>query len=289
MMYPPRRLALAISLPYLDMKTTHILWKAAGQPSGDGDGLGICCICGQMSNGLSFASWVRDTFTDWDKILPGEIICHACQFAFAESSELLADRVGKDKPQRMRNYSHFVVGDEWIPFSKANKAQIVEILRGDFEIAIIADSGQKHIIFRAIPGVVQFEEQQVRAVDKALALLDPIQELYAGFSKSEIEMGQYKQHRIIKFGLPEWDRLEQQIGPSRGSATFSLALFLAQKGNSDDGDTREGGSTAGGNLAGNASRLQEPLPSHDLAAIRGQRAGGSLYKQPRKIRQLDLF
>jgi len=268
----------------------QILWNAAGQPGSDGGEKGICRICGQNGIGLPFSAWVRDTFTDWDKILPGEIICHACQFIFAESSEILAARVGKDKPQRMRNYSHFVVGGKWWPLSKAEKARMVEILRSDFEIAVIADSGQKHIIFRAVPSVIQFEEHQIRDVGMALALLDIVQALYAGFSKVEIETGQYRQQRIIKFGLTEWYELEQQIAPLRGSITFNLALFLAQKkGNSDDRDAREGGDASSSDLAGRASRLQEPLSPHDLAAIRGQCAGSGIYEQPGQIHQLPLF
>lgn len=211
------------------MCSTWLLWDAAGRPPGSGDLHGGCRICGQDNPGLSFDDWVRPTFTDWDKVLPGGVICHACQFSFVEASELLAARVEKEKPQRMRNYSHFVVDDEWIPLSKAHKARMVEILRSGFEVAVIADSGQKHIIFRAAPGVVQFEEQQVRDVGAVLALLDPVQALYAGFSKIEIETGQYQQHRIVKFGLLEWNRLEQSIRSWRGSLPFALAVFLAQK------------------------------------------------------------
>lgn len=218
------------------MKVTYILWNAAGQPVGEGNESGLCRICGEKGNGLLFLSWVRDTFTDWDKLVPGDIICHPCQFAFAETSEVLAARVSKDRPQRMRNYSHFVVDGEWIPLSKADKAKMVEILRNGFEVAVIADSGQKHIIFRAAPGVVQFEEQQVRDISAVLALLDPIQALYVGFGKSEIETGRYGQQRILKFGMTEWNRLERQIAPFRGSVAFSLALFLAQKGDSNDRD-----------------------------------------------------
>jgi hypothetical protein len=271
------------------MKVMRILWNAAGQPGGDGNEEGICRICGEAGSGLPFPTWVRNTFTDWDKILPGEVICLPCQFAFSEANLLLAARVGKGKPQRMRNYSHFVIGGEWIPLSKSDKARMVEILRSGFEVAVIADSGQKHIIFRAAPGVVQFEEQRVRDVDAALALLDPVQALYVGFSKTEIETGRYMQHRIIKFGLLEWDRLERKVRPFRGSGIFSLALFLAQKGDSDDGDAREGGGPPDSNMEGGASRLQESLPPHDMAAVRGQCEISSLYEQPGEVHQLNLF
>lgn len=212
------------------VEVTHILWKAAGRPGGDGCQNGVCRVCGQTGVGLSFTDWVRDTFTDLDKVVPGEIICHACQFAFSEASDLLALRVGKDRPQRMRNYSHFVVRGEWIPLSKSDKRRMTDILRGDFDVAVIANSGQKHIIFRAVPGVVQFEEHRIRDVDTVLALLDPIQALYTGFSKDEIETGRYKQWCIAEFGIERWYDLERKIAPFRDTGAFELALFLAQKG-----------------------------------------------------------
>jgi hypothetical protein len=73
----------------------------------------ICRICGQPGEGQSFQKWVRDTFTNWDLLHPGEIICEACAFWFEQRSAELQARMGKDKPQRMQNYSHFVRGIEW--------------------------------------------------------------------------------------------------------------------------------------------------------------------------------
>ena len=210
--------------------TTAMLWRAAGQPAGEGNSDGVCQVCGRDGNGLLFGEWVRPTFTDWDKLVPGEILCHACQFAFAERSEFLAQRVGKDKPQRMRNYSHFVVGGEWLPLSKADKARMAHILLyEDWQAAIVAKSGQKHIVFRAIPGVIQFEEQQLRDWRGLGVLLTTVEMLYGGFLKSEIETGDYAQHRIRKFGPSSWWELESLLRPVRQTALFSLALFLAQR------------------------------------------------------------
>lgn len=210
---------------------TIILWNAAGQPAGEGDDEGTCRVCGRRDIGLQFDRWVRPTFTDWDKLQPGNILCHACQFAFCEQSELLAARVGKDKPQRMRNYSHFVVNGEWIPLSKADKSQMAQILLDkSSEVAVIAQSGQKHIIFRAIPGVLQFEEQQIPDWHGFASLLMTVETLYSGgFSKGEIEMGNYAQHRIRKFGLESWYKLEAKLKAVRQTALFELTLFLAQK------------------------------------------------------------
>lgn len=110
-----------------------------------------CRFCGGNGEGIQFQDWVKPTFTDRDKLLPGEIVCNACLFWFEEASQELANITGKDKPQRMRNYSHFVVNGEWIPLSKGDKARMVELLTSEPfpELAAIADSGQKHIVFRA--------------------------------------------------------------------------------------------------------------------------------------------
>jgi len=208
-------------------KATLILWQAAGSPPGLGDTPGLCRICGERHVGLPFPKWVRETFTDWGLLLPGDIICQRCQFSFEEQSWLLAQKVGRDKPQRMRNYSHFVVSGEWSPIGAWEKGRIAELLRTDWDLAIIARSGQKHLIFRAQPKVVQFEEVRVWDVPMALRLLEVVNELLAlGFSKAEVESGAYEAKRILR--APEaWKELERELKPHRGSAAFALAIFLA--------------------------------------------------------------
>jgi len=280
---------------------TRILWAAAGRPPGMGNVVGVCRVCGQHGTGLPFRDWVRATFTDWDKLQAGDIICQPCQFAFCEASELLAQRVGKDKPQRMRNYSHFVVGDEWIPLSKGNKAQMRDILlSGDWRVAVVAESGQKHIIFRAVPGQVQFEEQRLASLHGLEPLLADVEALYnAGFSKGEIESGHYAQYRIVKFGYSEWADLENRmISQWRGSLLFSLAIFLAQrKGEDENGNTGTSERTtqemrlaAGGDMAERSIRVQEPLPPRNMAAIPGGSGErGANHEQPECVRQLALL
>jgi hypothetical protein len=206
-----------------------------------------CRFCGCEADGRPFNDWVRPTFTDHDKLLPGDIVCRDCLFWFDEKSELLAEIVGKDKPQRMRNYSHFIVDGEWLPLSKASKREMATLLLGTPfpQLAAIAESGQKHIAFRATwnppratAGWVQFEEQRLFVYPPELAqLLDTVETLHASFSKAEIGTGNYKQYRIRKFCLEEWRRLESRIAQVRGSLLFKLALFLAQKKEEKD-DTR---------------------------------------------------
>jgi len=230
----------------------------------DGDRGGICRVCGQQSDGLPFSDWVRPTFTDWDKLLPGDILCQACQFAFAEKSELLTQRTGKEKLQRMRNYSHFVVGGRWLPLSKANKARMARILlHEDWRVAIVAQSGQKHLIFRAYLGIVQFEEQQIPDLRGLSDLLAIVEALYSSFSKAEIRAGDYAQHRILRFGLEYWWELEKALWPQRQTALFELALFLAQRKEEENGGieraTQSGSGAARCDLAGHSRQLQIPL------------------------------
>jgi hypothetical protein len=260
---------------------------------------GQCKFCGFISDGISFEKWVKPTFTDFDKLQAGEIVCNACLFFFDEASAELAERMGKEKPQRMRNYSHFIVNGEWTPLSKGNKAQMRELLLGDVfpELAAIADSGQKHIVFRATrnpagskAGWVQLEEQKLYLVpDELCGLLVPIEGLYTEFSKGEIESGDYAGYRILKFGLERWLELESQIKSQRGKPIFSLALFLAQR--SDDGERNQeqGSCLTESDLARDASRLQEPLPDDNLDTVREPSPRRGIHKQPGEVHQYSLF
>lgn len=226
------------------MSVTCVLYDAAGRPGLEGleTASGKCWLCGgELQVGMPRRNFVKPTFTDHDKVAQpaSEFVCPACVFSFGERSIILAERVGKEKPQRMRNYSHFVVGGEWLPLSKAHKDRMAELLlREPFpELAVVAQSGQKHLIFRArcnppggYHGWVQFEEQSFYLKPSVLGwFLREVEALYSGFSKKEIGEGTYVQHHILKFGWQRWHELEMVIGPSRGTPIFELALFLAQK------------------------------------------------------------
>ena len=179
-----------------------------------------------------------DTFMDWDKLHPGTIICHACQFAFDEHSTALAVALGKPmhRIMRMRNYSHFVCAGRWEPISKGNKRRMAELLLAEPEVACIAISGQKHILFRTQPGWWQIEEQSARPFPAELRrLLCVVEDLYqGGISKSEIETGRYSDRRILDFGLARWRARETEIKPQRGTLRLALAIFLAQKEGAED-------------------------------------------------------
>lgn len=256
-----------------------------------------CRICGIEGDGVPFNEWVKPTFTDHDKLHDGDVICDACLFWFGERSEELARRVGKEKPQRMRNYSHFVIGGKWTPLSKGNKNQMKSLLLGEHfpELAAIAESGQKHIVFRATrnppgskAGWVQFEEQALFVHPHKLRdLLGIIEALYATFSKEEIGTGRYRQYRIRKFGLANWQALELQVKPIRGSLLFKLALFLAQKGKSNEVAGTSSGA-AGRDLARDSAGLQKPLSEDDLATVRGRGKECGVHQPAGQICQLAM-
>lgn len=152
------------------MHATHILYRAAQPPTTDATHTGTCRICGDVDTpGIPFDAWVPATFTNHDQLRPGDTICTICQFAFAQGSTFLAAKTGKDKPQKMQNYSHIVLRGEWYPLHKGQKAEILALLRQSPELVAISTSGQKHVVFRTRPGWWQVEEQSVlpdlRALD----------------------------------------------------------------------------------------------------------------------------
>lgn len=201
---------------------------------------GVCRMCGQSGEGEPFDKWVKPTFTNYDKLKQGDIICNGCLFWFNEADADLAKIMGKDKPQRMRNYSHFIVAGQWTPLSKAHKRKMLELLgapKAFPELACIADSGQKHIAFQAkrnpsgqSEGWVQFEENSLWVKPSELkSLIVTAEEMKQGFSEKAIESAEYEGAFIIKFGFARWQSLENVLKISRGTLLFKLALFLSQR------------------------------------------------------------
>jgi len=260
---------------------------------------GNCRICGQSKRGEPFESWVRDTFTNLDRLQPGEIICDTCKFWFEQKSEHLQRRMGKDKPQKMQNYSHFIINGEWIPVGKGDKRRIAALLLDGKmpEMAAIAISGQKHIAFRARrnppgqdAGWVQFEERAVWVEQKKLKqILEVIERLYTVFSKYEIESGQYAVHRILQYGMERWREDEASLQTIRRTNLFELALFLAQRSEENGDDPRIDRDDAENSLEGNTGGLQEPLPHDHLGSIPIRDSIGGLHRQPGAFHQLNLF
>lgn len=279
---------------------THILHAAAGAPSYPDTSTGVCRLCGQRNAGLLFDAWVKPTFTNWDMLASGDIICVACQFAVDDRSLLLQERTSKEKPQRMRNYSHFVIDGAWLPLHKGQKGEMLAALRRAPDVAVVAISGQKHLLFRSRPGWWQVEEI---AAPPSLARLDaciaPIETLYRIFSKEEIAGDQYAPHRMAQYvdtyGLDSLQDALISLRSQRGTLAFDLALFLAQKQENghdalrDSAAVSECGDTARPALARAGQRLQEPLRPHDLDAVRKSDSQRRDDEQSEPLLQHSLF
>lgn len=233
------------------MSPSKLIYSAAGKPNLDFTLQKIsnnCWLCGEsIKSGIDRDLVIADTFVDRDKCKnpAGKFICSGCAFCFSEKLILPEYQ----KPQKFRTFSHFVVMGKWYYFTKAQKDEMRRILfdppAGEW-LAVISDSGKKHLAFRAPVNygkhgcLVQFEENRIAYEPKLLpSYCQTIETLMqAGFSKSEIETGNYNQSKILKSGLPFWKARENLIRKWRGSLSFKLALFLTQK-SEHDSDEQE--------------------------------------------------
>lgn len=219
--------------------TYDVLAKTVGNIRDIAPIAGVCAVCGVACD-VTCPAPFSDVFTDYDKLRypDSDRVCVACAFAFAESVNL----PNRDKPQRIRNYSHFVVDGRWLYCTKGDKEVMQSVLfnppTGPW-LAVIAESGQKHILFRArvnttpSPYVVQFEETRVTTTAEELrTLVEWIEALCRGFSKTMVRDNTYPIHTINRFGVDRWRKLEERIAPYRGTRLFALALFLARTENS---------------------------------------------------------
>lgn len=185
-----------------------------------------CWLCGGTTGGrgLPVKKAIKDTFTDRDKAryAASDSICPGCAFCLSFMS--------------LRNYSVLATENE---LRHPGRAEIRGILLEPPEppfVLCIAVSGQKWLHFRAQVSYshdnfpAQYEETQVFVNRSALArLLELVEQLYAVFTKAEILSGQYGQNRIRQFGLAEFQHIENELAPQRGSRLFDLAVFVAQK------------------------------------------------------------
>lgn len=203
-----------------------------------GNEKGVCRITGKESAGLKFDDWVRKTFTDYDSLYPGTIISNEALFCFEEASELISQKVNKDKLQRFRTYTHIVIGESWYVLTKAQKKEIYDlIINNEPDVCVISDSGQRHLLFKHKIGMWQFEDQFIQRDKETLIKIKTIgDELISNnFSKAEMLSGNYIQHRIMKYGIKKWKSAEDKLRDYRGSAIFDLSIWLAQ--GSKDGNS----------------------------------------------------
>ena len=193
-----------------------------------GNDKGICRITGKQSEGIIFENWVKDTFNDHDFLFPGTIISNEALFCFDESSNIIQEKTGRDKPQRFRTYSHIINNDNWYCVTKADKRLILELIIEGAQMVCLTETGQKHIFFKHKTGVWQLDDLHVKPDVGLLGLLHyHMCELLAyQFSQTEIITGEYKSNRILKAGLKNWKDNESIIKEYRGSGIFDFTAFM---------------------------------------------------------------
>ena len=163
--------------------TTSVLF--AGNKNREGDSR--CYFCGtNCDKSLLAENYVKDTFTNRDVVkYPGsKYICAGCaeSLGWGEDRMLMLDGTTKertnDKGMAPRLYSWLITKDQKWAFTKAHKSIIRGIILDKqpdppFSI-ILADSGQKHLIFRApvamckIEFLVMLEEEIINVNPKLL-------------------------------------------------------------------------------------------------------------------------
>ena len=207
----------------------ELIYNIAKDPPVYGDISGICRITGKEGKGLLFDKWVKDTFTDHAYLKPGTIVCNEALFTFDEKNEFLQALTKRDKPQKFRTYSHFVIEGEWYVFTKANKREMFHALtEQEVQIAIMSDSGQKHLFFKYRYGFWQLEEQFIIPAPEQLKDIHATMQelLLLGFTQKEVISGNYETHRIVKAGIDNWKRIEDRLKPVRGNGIFDVASWL---------------------------------------------------------------
>lgn len=101
---------------------------------------------------------------------------------------------------------------------------------------VIAESGQKHILFMAQEShsreyfPIQFELDCLHINRSEFASLLATYEALTAleFSKTEIDSGDYRSDRLMK-NLLQWESLEQIIAPHRGRRLLQLISYVASK------------------------------------------------------------
>jgi hypothetical protein len=212
------------------MKHACIVLHDIVKPKPVGNTEGICRITGEKSKGLLFEKWVRDTFTNYDFLKEGTIISNEALFSFEEASVLLQEKVGKDKPQRFRTYSHIITNDNvWHVVTKADKEKIANlILGGNIKILCLTDSGQKHIFFKHKLGFWQLDESFVEPniIDFSYLHTEMQKMIELGFGQEQVKTGNYYHAQILKVGISKWQEIENKLKQRRGEPIFDLAAWL---------------------------------------------------------------
>jgi len=188
-----------------------------------------CWLCGGKTEGKGrpIKKAIKGTFLDqpYARKKDSKSICKGCAFCL------------DSKNSSLRNYS-ILATEKGLQHPGRNEWRQILFNPPDPPfLAILSVSGQKHLHFKG--GIAQdtnyypilLEEMSVVIDKKKLSHITWLVEvLYSnGFSKTEIQEGKYKQHRIMEFGISRWEELEDKLKPYRPSGLMEVALYIAQE------------------------------------------------------------
>lgn len=209
-----------------------------------------CWLCGGPTHGVGWPwlSAIPDTFTN-HTLAACPTSTTICQPCVGLGSKATWERYATDHPElrlktghamSWRCYSHLFTSAP--PHHECpTRARWREILLSPPDppfLAVVAESGQKHLIFRGVVAhsrdrfMVQFEEHRVW-LDRGQfgeCLVD-FERLYnLGFSKASILSCRYHHGQMLKVGLGPWREAESDFAPWRRLPYLAgLAGFVARK------------------------------------------------------------
>jgi hypothetical protein len=236
----------AFAWSVLDMGDYHPPVPRRGERYGPD---GQCWLCGGPTGGVGwhFADAIPPTYTNHTLAAcpTSRTVCQPCA---AMGSKDTWEAYGRAHPEMGLKTGHAM---SWRCYSQLfaaphhhecpTRARWREILLDPPAppfLAVIAESGQKHLIFRASIAhsrdlfPVQFEERLIWLdLDSFRPCLAAFEALYnLGFSKDSILAGQYHHGQMLKVGLATWRKAEELFAPWRRLPHLAqLAAFVAQR------------------------------------------------------------
>lgn len=210
----------------------------------------LCWLCGGPTDGVGWprAVAIAPTFTNHNvaAVPTSDAVCEACVATSHGDAWRAYGLTRPDlglktaQPLAWRSYSHLFV---WPHHHECpQRARLRALLRDPPPppfLLVVAESGQKHILFRARVAwsrerfPVQLEEDTVRVERARFAqVLAAFEALYAlGFSKDSVLTGRYHSGQLAAVGLRAWRAAEAAFAPYRleEPALVRLAHYCAQK------------------------------------------------------------
>jgi hypothetical protein len=245
------------------MYPTELIYHALGKPEVENlePHEGVCAICGKpITEGVKISKVVSGTFTNWN-----ELAVPSSQYACKECALMFQGEYSK----QLRRSSFVATAKEVIFFKNSDLAQYLFSPPQPPFVFAVTTSFKKHNAFRSF--VSYSKDKFLIRYEDAVVIFDRLHALrvframiklyYGGFTKSEIELGNYSFKRMMDYGN-ECLQLEEELSIERGSPLFDLLItalpaqrrenfMKIQRGKKNERKTRKGGQASLLDLAAN--------------------------------------